>query len=81
MSQTKNNMPEDESIDELSSKPEAEMPSDRWFICKQSAGTCHISNQPSDREDTLETWGPFASQGEAIAKRIGLIRAGKCQPL
>jgi hypothetical protein len=25
-------------------------------------------------------WGPFSSREEAIAKRIGLIRAGKCQP-
>jgi len=26
-------------------------------------------------------WGPFAERGEAIARRVGLIRAGKCQPI
>ncbi|EDX84617.1 hypothetical protein S7335_2314 [Synechococcus sp. PCC 7335] len=26
-------------------------------------------------------WGPFETQEQAIAKRIGLIRAGKCQPV
>ncbi|MFY7834605.1 MAG: DDE transposase family protein, partial [Pseudanabaena sp.] len=38
----------------------------------------------SDRNDeildSVETWGAFASQSEAIAKRVGLIRAGKCTP-
>lgn len=29
----------------------------------------------------LMKWGPFKSQNQAIAKRIGLIRAGKCQPV
>ena len=33
-------------------------------------------NEPS----SLERWGPYASQQEAIARRVGLIRAGKCQP-
>lgn len=27
-----------------------------------------------------ERWGPFDSQGQAIARRVGLIRAGKCNP-
>jgi len=56
--------------------------SNQWFICKRDTGICEIVN--SDRcEEVLnatETWGAFASQGEAIAKRIGLIRAGKCKP-
>jgi hypothetical protein len=30
---------------------------------------------------STEQWGPFDSQGEAIARRVGLIRAGKCQPI
>jgi hypothetical protein len=35
--------------------------------------------------DTLEPppterWGPFKTQNQAIAKRVGLIRAGKCKP-
>ncbi|HEY9630251.1 MAG TPA: DDE transposase family protein [Coleofasciculaceae cyanobacterium] len=43
---------------------------------------------PSSSSDAIaenppkkERWGPFASQGEAIARRVGLIRSGKCQPL
>ncbi len=28
----------------------------------------------------LTQWGPFETQNQAVAKRIGLIRAGKCQP-
>lgn len=28
-----------------------------------------------------EKWGPFPSLNEAIARRVGLIRAGKCQPV
>ncbi len=57
---------------------------EKWYIQKQEIGTCLIiSDQKiSDQsEQQLEIWGPFASQSEAIAKRVGLIRAGKCQPL
>lgn len=35
--------------------------------------------QPSEPEHLMQ-WGPFETQNQAIAKRIGLIRAGKCQP-
>ena len=35
----------------------------------------------SGGQQSSERWGPFESQGEAIARRVGLIRAGKCQPL
>ncbi|MGB3239684.1 MAG: DDE transposase family protein [Geitlerinemataceae cyanobacterium] len=55
-----------------------------WYIIKSSAGTCEIL--PNDGLVTLkepeivERWGPFASVEEAIARRVGLIRAGKCQP-
>lgn len=58
-----------------------------WFICKREDGTCEIvkreaSSQDQDPlPDSLETWGAFATQGEAIAKRVGLIRAGKCLPI
>jgi hypothetical protein len=58
-----------------------------WFICKRENGTCEIVQSPDQEsipnslENPLETWGAFASQGEAIAKRVGLIRAGKCQPV
>lgn len=53
-----------------------------WVIVKTANGTCEI--MPSTEAEGLkvqEKWGPFASQGEAIARRVGLIRAGKCQPV
>ncbi|NJO41489.1 MAG: DDE transposase family protein [Cyanobacteria bacterium CRU_2_1] len=63
-----------------------------WYVIKQSNGHCEIvpassidESQPEpDRatdKDSAEQWGPFDSQGEAIARRVGLIRAGKCQPV
>ncbi len=57
---------------------------DRWFIGKRAdTGICEIvkGNSQEDLTDFVETWGAFHSQGEAIAKRVGLIRAGKCQPI
>jgi hypothetical protein len=50
----------------------------QWYIVKQSEGFCDIC--PSSLPTSSEHWGPFASQAEAIARRVGLIRAGKCQP-
>lgn len=56
-----------------------------WYIVKQSDGHCDII--PSDRttqeqnSELQERWGPFTTQEEAFARRIGLIRAGKCQPV
>lgn len=57
--------------------------SEQWFICKHDNGICEIVKSKSNEDipNAVETWGAFASQGEAIAKRVGLIRAGKCQPL
>jgi hypothetical protein len=58
--------------------------SQTWYIVKRQEGKCEIL--PSEQvagEDTsafVERWGPFDSQPEAIARRVGLIRAGKCQP-
>jgi len=54
--------------------------SKHWYICKQATGECLIVNRDRTQEE-LESWGPFASQGEAVARRVGLIRAGKCQPV
>ncbi|ELS32178.1 MULTISPECIES: hypothetical protein [Pseudanabaena] len=56
---------------------------EQWFICKRDTGICEIikADNKESIANSVETWGGFASQGEAIAKRIGLIRAGKCQPL
>ena len=56
-----------------------------WYIVKRNAGTCEIipGEQVEGENKTLDTaeqWGPFTSQKEAIARRVGLIRAGKCQP-
>jgi hypothetical protein len=61
-----------------------------WYIVKQATGSCEvIHRETAVQRDTPETepqadeqtWGPFESQGEAIARRVGLIRAGKCQPV
>ena len=52
-----------------------------WYIVKCSDGHCEIV--PEDQlaaAEAQEQWGPFESQGVAIARRVGLIRAGKCQP-
>jgi hypothetical protein len=53
--------------------------SQKWYIVKRPVGHCEIVNNFEDSE-VLEKWGPFDSQADAIARRIGLIRAGKCQP-
>ncbi len=55
-----------------------------WHIVKRNAGNCEIVPSEQVRDDDteiIEKWGPFASPEEAIARRIGLIRAGKCQPV
>ncbi|EDX76549.1 hypothetical protein MC7420_4805 [Coleofasciculus chthonoplastes PCC 7420] len=52
-----------------------------WYIVKQKNGQCEIvPSTQVEGEETSERWGPFSSQQDAIARRIGLIRAGKCQP-
>ena len=53
-----------------------------WYIRKQKDGTCKIEQLDGEPEKTpeQEQWGSYASEQEAIAKRVGLIRAGKCQP-
>jgi len=57
--------------------------SEQWFICKRENNICEIvkSNTKDEITDAVEILGAFGSQGEAIAKRVGLIRSGKCQPL
>ncbi len=55
-----------------------------WYIVKVANGTCEIITQEAIASNNVEfiaQWGPFTSQSEAIAKRVGLIRAGKCQPV
>ena len=57
----------------------------KYYITKRKNGTCEIIPsdclEGPDPPDLGEKWGPFESQEEAIARRVGLIRAGKCQPL
>ena len=63
-----------------------------WYVVKQSNGQCsilssndveHPQDEPLQTEgkpSSPEQWGPYTSQQDAIARRVGLIRAGKCQP-
>ncbi|GFE71162.1 hypothetical protein [Chroococcus sp. FPU101] len=52
-----------------------------WYIVKKENEICQIVELTPLETPTEETWwGPFPSHSEAIAKRVGLIRAGKCQP-
>jgi hypothetical protein len=63
--------------------------SEAWYVVKESDGHCEIVRleagqmfQSTTQEGSeLQHWGPFDSQGEAIARRVGLIRSGKCQPV
>ena len=54
--------------------------SQSWYIVKLPSGNCEIVSTPSATE-AEQKWGPFLSKEEAIARRIGLIRSGKCQPV
>lgn len=61
--------------------------SEAWYVVKQPDGHCEVirleagETLQSAQQPGTEHWGPFDSQGAAIARRVGLIRAGKCQPL
>ncbi|MGK7937784.1 MAG: hypothetical protein AB4206_18625 [Xenococcaceae cyanobacterium] len=52
-----------------------------WYIIQQEDQTCKIVAIANKPPETKSSWGPFDSQAEAIAKRVGLIRAGKCKPV
>jgi hypothetical protein len=52
-----------------------------WYIVKTADGTCQITADDFDPTTITTKWGPCATREEAIAKRVGLIRAGKCQPV
>lgn len=57
--------------------------SEAWFVVRTSNGQCEIladSQQPPNPDENEQRWGPFSSKSEATARRVGLIRAGKCQP-
>jgi hypothetical protein len=51
----------------------------QWYIVKQPDNTCEII-EAQENLSAIATWGGYDTKEEAIAKRIGLIRAGKCQP-
>ncbi|NJM56577.1 MAG: DDE transposase family protein [Synechococcales cyanobacterium RU_4_20] len=63
--------------------------SNLWYVVAEAEGHCRVLTAQqlashADLEDeeempTLECWGPFSSQGEAIAKCADLIRSGKCK--
>jgi hypothetical protein len=52
-----------------------------WYIFKNPDASCAVTDDAVLVETTSEKWGPYPTRDEAIAKRIGLIRAGKCQPV
>jgi hypothetical protein len=52
-----------------------------WYIIKNPDASCAIVADESVAGAAAAKWGPYPTRDEAIAKRIGLIRAGKCQPV
>ncbi|MEM9264033.1 MAG: DDE transposase family protein [Cyanobacteria bacterium P01_F01_bin.13] len=67
---------------ETSNKTDTPLAANSWHIVQQTGGHCEILSQTelAASSNNQKTWGPFASRAEAIAKRVGLIRAGKCLP-
>lgn len=62
---------------------EKDTASQTWYILKQADGHCQITStaaEPDSPQSADQGWGPFSSEAEAIARRVGLIRAGKCLP-
>lgn len=52
-----------------------------WYVVKVENESCEIVAVENEQApDAEQRWGPFASRSEAIARRVGLIRAQKCQP-
>lgn len=54
------------------------MTQENWYIVPQTDGTCEIIQ--AEEKPPGSHLGECKTQTEAIAKRIGLIRAGKCKP-
>lgn len=50
-----------------------------WYIIKLLDGTCDIK-QVAQKPQNQEYWGKYSTFEEAVAKRVGLIRAKKCKP-
>jgi hypothetical protein len=57
---------------------------ENWYVVKQPDGRCMVTEigqlAQIEQHENAEKWGPYATQAEAIARRVGLIRAGKCTP-
>lgn len=73
--------PKSDSPKSGSSKPDS--PDGGWYIVKRAESIpCEIVESAAlpAEDEIVKRWGPFASPPEAIARRVGLIRAGKCQP-
>ncbi|CCQ64395.1 hypothetical protein [Crocosphaera watsonii] len=52
-----------------------------WYILKTKTEQCEIVELDYNQvPENTNYWGPFASKEEAIARRVGLIHAGKCKP-
>ncbi|WP_038025878.1 hypothetical protein [Synechococcus sp. PCC 7336] len=49
-----------------------------WYIVQQPDGHCTLTPTPAEN---ARHWGPFDTEGEAIARRVGLIRSGTCKPV
>jgi chaperone required for assembly of F1-ATPase len=50
--------------------------SQNWYVVKENSKTCQILTASElDTTSQAEKWGPYETEGEAIAKRVGLIRA------
>jgi hypothetical protein len=55
---------------------------EQWYIVKETSGHCQIiASEQESLSEGEQTWGPFVSAEEALARRVGLIRAGKCKPV
>lgn len=55
-----------------------------WLIVQAEAGYCEVvplDQVNHQQREHAKTWGPYESQAEAMAKRVGLIRAGQCKPV
>ncbi|MBE9077044.1 hypothetical protein IQ241_06990 [Romeria aff. gracilis LEGE 07310] len=62
----------------------AEHAESSWYVVKAEDEQCQLLTQSQldslANAEKAESWGPFEDQAHAIAKRVGLIRAGKCKP-
>jgi hypothetical protein len=70
-------------VSHQTSNPPFSLTEQYWYIVKRPSQKCEIvpSEQVEDNNpEIIEKWGAFSSPEEAIARRVGLIRAGKCQP-